>query len=551
MITPHYCGNLCANPARNAFTALDFEAARCDTCEIVIKRWHRRNDETSSTLRSSLEGVRRLRFDWLIPTGLGVTSALVLTLPAEAAQLQSWWFNERENQLVFTTDAAVQPTAQMIFNPTRIVIDLPGTTLGRPPNRQAVGGAIREVRSGQFDAGTARLVIELAPGYTLDPRAVEVRGVRSNQWVVQLPEPEQSQAAPASTGSNAISGSVNSNATTVLSGVVTTPDGFFIRTSGQVPTINLERRGDRDAAERQIIIDLYNSSISPFLKAESLPVNRYSVSRWEITQNNDNATTRIVMTLAPESPDWEVTPTDLGREGGIVIVPPSGVSISNIPDQPQRADTAINVPRNPNPQQPSVPPQPQTPTLPPGANTGRIIVAIDPGHGGRDPGAVGIGGLQEKSVVFPVSVRVAELLREAGVDVVMTRTSDLTLDLEPRVNIANNANATVFLSIHANAISLSRPDVNGVETYYYSEDGRRLASIIHANVLPASGLGNRGVKQARFYVLRNTAMPAALLELGFVTGAEDVVKLRDPAWQERIAQAIARGLLEYLEPYRR
>jgi N-acetylmuramoyl-L-alanine amidase len=133
----------------------------------------------------------------------------------------------------------------------------------------------------------------------------------------------------------------------------------------------------------------------------------------------------------------------------------------------------------------------------------------------------------------------------------MTRTSDLTLDLEPRVNIANNANATVFLSIHANAISMSRPDVNGVETYYYSDSGRQLANIIHANVLPASGLGNRGVKQARFFVLRHTAMPAALLELGFVTGAEDVVKLRDPAWQERISQAIAQGLLQYLEPYRR
>jgi N-acetylmuramoyl-L-alanine amidase len=98
---------------------------------------------------------------------------------------------------------------------------------------------------------------------------------------------------------------------------------------------------------------------------------------------------------------------------------------------------------------------------------------------------------------------------------------------------------------------MSRPDVNGVETYYYSAAGQQLARIIHANVLPASGFGDRGVKQARFYVLRNTAMPAALLELGFVTGANDAPKLRDPAWQENISQAIARGLLQYLEPYRR
>lgn len=489
-----------------------------------------------------------MRFDWLIPAGLGITSALVLTLPADAAQLRNWWFDARSNQLFFTTDAAVQPRAQMIFNPTRIVIDIPGTTLGRPADSQAIGGAIQEVRSGQFDSETARLVIELAPGYTLDPRAVEVRGIESNRWVVQLPRPERATGQTPGGTRNTVTGTFSGDATTVLSGITATPDGFFIRTSGQIPTINLERVGN--GQERQIIIDLFNSSISPFLKPEELPNSRYSISRWDVVQDSQSLTTRVVMTLSPESPAWEVTPTSVGTQTGIVIVPPSGVAIGSIPDRPPQVDQAIAVPPTPRPQQPTPPPRPQVPVVPPGTNRGRIIVAIDPGHGGRDPGAVGIGGLQEKNVVFPVSMRVAQLLQEAGVDVVMTRTSDTTLDLEPRVNIANNANATIFLSIHANAISLSRPDVNGVETYYYSENGRRLADIIHANVLPASGLGNRGVKQARFYVLRNTAMPAALLELGFVTGAEDVVKLRDPAWQENMAQAITRGILQYLGPYR-
>ena len=486
-----------------------------------------------------------------MPASLGITSALVVTLPAHAAQLQSWQFDTRENRLVFTTDEPVQPRAQMVFNPTRIVIDLPGTTLSSPGYSRAVGGAIREVRSGQFDAQTARLVIELNPGYTLNPRNIEVRGVRSNQWVVQLPEAEISESGGGTSalGNSVTGGGFSNEAMTFLSGVTTTPDGFFIRTSGQIPTINLERRGDRDG-ERQIIIDLYSTSVSPFLEAESLPINRYSVSRWEIVQDSQNLTARVVMTLAPGSPDWEITPTSVGNRSGIVVVPPSGVSISSIPDQSPQVNPAIVVPQNPQQQPPGIPPQPQSPILPPSANTGRIIVAIDPGHGGRDPGAVGIGGLQEKSVVFPVSMRVAQILREAGVDVVMTRSDDRTLDLQPRVDIANNANATIFLSIHANAISLSRPDVNGVETYYYSDSGRRLAEIIHANVLPASGLGNRGVKQARFYVLRNTAMPAALLEMGFVTGQVDAPKLRDPAWQERMAQAIAQGILQYLQPYR-
>lgn len=498
----------------------------------------------------------RLRVDWLIPTGLAVTSALVYTLPAEATQLRFWRFDSQRNQLVFTTDSPVQPRAQMVFNPTRVVIDLPGTTLGRPSQRQAVGGAIREVRSGQFDSQTARLVIEFAPGYTINPREVEVRGVRSNEWVVQLPQPEQSSSAAApGTSGNSVTGEYSTNgARTFLSGVVATADGFFIRTSGEIPTIDLDRVGE-SGGERQIIIDLFDSSISPFLRAEALPNNRYSVSRWDITQDPQRNLTRVVMTLAPGSPDWEVTPTNIGSQTGIVLVPPSGVSIISVPDNPSQGNPQIAVPPNSQPStqipQPTRPPQSTTPTFPPPLNNGRVRVAIDPGHGGRDPGAVGIGGLQEKNVVFPVSLRVAELLREAGVDVVMTRNSDVTLDLEPRTIIANNANATVFLSIHANAISLSRPDVNGVETYYYSAAGRQLANVIHANVLPASGFGDRGVKQARFYVLRNTAMPAALLELGFVTGANDAPRLQDPAWQENIAQAITRGLLQYLEPYRR
>jgi N-acetylmuramoyl-L-alanine amidase len=176
-----------------------------------------------------------------------------------------------------------------------------------------------------------------------------------------------------------------------------------------------------------------------------------------------------------------------------------------------------------------------------------VVVVIDPGHGGRDPGAVGIGGLQEKQVIFPMSLRVAELLEQQGVVVVMTRRDDITLDLQARVDIANRSGGNIFVSIHANAISMSRPEVNGVETYFSSERGRRLAATIQSNMLAATGMRDRGVKQARFYVIRHTNMPAALVEVGFVTGAEDAPRLADPAWRETAAQAIARGILQYIQ----
>ena len=179
---------------------------------------------------------------------------------------------------------------------------------------------------------------------------------------------------------------------------------------------------------------------------------------------------------------------------------------------------------------------------------GDIVVVLDPGHGGRDPGAVGIGGLDELDIVNPVTDRVADLLEENGVVPLLTRTSNYELDLEPRVDFANRVNANLFVSIHANAISMSRPDVNGIETYYF-QTGDRFAEVVHESLLDATGSGDRGVRTARFYVRRHTDMPAILLELGFVTGAIDAPRLADPDHREVLARAIARGILEYVDRY--
>jgi len=175
----------------------------------------------------------------------------------------------------------------------------------------------------------------------------------------------------------------------------------------------------------------------------------------------------------------------------------------------------------------------------------QLVIVIDPGHGGRDPGAIGIAGLQEKDINLTIAQRVQQQLQQQGITVLMTRSDDRFIDLEPRVAFAEEAGADLFVSIHANAISLSRPEVNGLETYYYSL-GLRLAQIIHANVLRRVNMADRGVRQARFYVLRRTSMPAVLVETGFVTGRDDAARLRDPARRNQIADGIVAGILEYL-----
>jgi N-acetylmuramoyl-L-alanine amidase len=176
-----------------------------------------------------------------------------------------------------------------------------------------------------------------------------------------------------------------------------------------------------------------------------------------------------------------------------------------------------------------------------------VRVVIDPGHGGGDPGAIGIAGMQEAELVLDVSHQVVSLLKQEGFDVVMTRQRDEEIDLKPRVQFADNANADVFVSIHANALSASRPDVSGVETYYYSgSEGQRLARSIQDSLLRDLNARDRGVQQANFYVIKYTSMPAALVEIGFVTGREDATRLSSASGRTRTAQAIARGISQYL-----
>lgn len=179
---------------------------------------------------------------------------------------------------------------------------------------------------------------------------------------------------------------------------------------------------------------------------------------------------------------------------------------------------------------------------------GRFRVVIDPGHGGPDPGAVGINGLRETDVVLDVSLQVAQLLQQRGVQVLLTRTSEVDVDLPPRVALANSSGADVFLSIHANALSMARPDVNGIETFFFeSPRSRALAAAVQEEMLAVSpGSPDRGVRQGRFFVIRRTVMPSALVEMGFVTGQLDSPRLADPEHRRRLARAIAAGLLNYL-----
>ncbi|MCR6098507.1 peptidoglycan-binding protein, partial [Salipaludibacillus agaradhaerens] len=179
-----------------------------------------------------------------------------------------------------------------------------------------------------------------------------------------------------------------------------------------------------------------------------------------------------------------------------------------------------------------------------GPLAGKVIV-LDAGHGGSDPGAIA-GGMQEKDLVLDVSLRAQKLLEEAGATVIMTRTTDVYLTLAQRAAIANSSNADVFLSVHANAFNGS---ANGTETYWYhthqSNNSQRLANSIQSATLSKLGLNDRGVKSGNFHVIRETRIPSALLELGFMDHPGDAAVLRQNSSRQRAAEAIRDGMINY------
>ena len=182
-------------------------------------------------------------------------------------------------------------------------------------------------------------------------------------------------------------------------------------------------------------------------------------------------------------------------------------------------------------------------------------IVIDPGHGGSDSGTVGPSGLTEKAVTLAVSQQLRDILEASGGHVKMTRDTDKDVygwdatasqELQARVNVGERMpGAEIFISVHINAFS--NPNAHGMETYYYggSSGGKRLASLINQELQEAGGLFNRGVKTANFYVIKHSSMPATLLELAFITNPREERLLADADYQQKLAQAIARGVARY------
>jgi N-acetylmuramoyl-L-alanine amidase len=200
-------------------------------------------------------------------------------------------------------------------------------------------------------------------------------------------------------------------------------------------------------------------------------------------------------------------------------------------------------------------------------------VAIDPGHGGGDTGATGVlppgtptglvpradaSGrtvLHEKDVNLDIALRLDAWLRANGARTILTRTLDLAggdrpyttvgADLRARVDIANEAGAELFVSVHNNALGSTTSGTETFHYYYSSAASRQLAQDVQTEMVAALRLPDRGVKTAGFYVLRNTRMPAILIEGAFLSNPAEALLLADPLVRQRIAEAVGRGVARF------
>jgi N-acetylmuramoyl-L-alanine amidase len=185
-------------------------------------------------------------------------------------------------------------------------------------------------------------------------------------------------------------------------------------------------------------------------------------------------------------------------------------------------------------------------------------IVLDAGHGGSDTGAVGPQGITEASVTLSLTKKLQKILEASGAHIAMTRTTDVDVygpyatdqqELQARVDVGSRTPGTeVFLCIHCNAFS--NPNARGMETYFYPKTAQdeRLATDLHDALIQAEspyGIPDRGVKEARFYVMRHSVMPASLVEIAFITNPAEEQLLNDGKFQEDIALGLAKGLAKF------
>ncbi len=583
-----------------------------------------------------------------------LTTALFTFGLAQAApvKLTHWQYNERSRTLEFVLNGDnAEPKLSFYLSPSRLVIDLPGVQLGRSSRTNLHDPQVLQVRAGQPDNLTARLVVELA--HDPDMTQVNLVKIAATRWRLKLSEPalasqpvsdptdttvatgtQASEPVPSLPASSNQGFNLPASGTRLpsvyLNNFAKTAEGFLIRTSGPVEA-TVRRLDDPP----RLVVDVPGAVLPTTLTERALTSDRLGVQKIRIGQFSAvPPIARIVLDIIPDTWDWETaydprfkgvrlvpagrlalnpipepkhgtsllsaalvgdrlvfsadgplsvqaawnalsreyqlqfnasnlapdfhgpklnvtSPVDRlrlfpseGQTVTAILKLPQGISVSRVQKQRSNQQFSIRLAKM------SLPPptlghenNPSTPTPNP-VQAGKPLIFVDAGHGGMDPGALGVGGLQEKDINLKLARMLGRKLADSGYRVGYTRQDDRFIPLQGRVDMAQQANADLFISLHSNASD--SPWSQGVETYYLRPNSYSLAAMVQRAASRSTGRGDRGVHQARFYVIRYTTMPAILLEAGYVTNPTESRQLTDDSQQQVMADAVAQALDRFI-----
>jgi N-acetylmuramoyl-L-alanine amidase len=455
--------------------------------------------------------------------------------------------------LLLVMNGSPQLSVQRVESPDRLIVDLLSTSVPRSMHGTSIPinrFGIRQIRVAQFQKSpsVARIVLDFDPDDPNSKLNWQTIFNPSRGGLMIVPTGRQT-TQPGVVPPTVPNSPVVINSSPVTNSGLTLIQSLSLTNSGQLliqANREIAYRGSLDLPSRTFNITISSAQISPQIQRPALPSSS-PIERLRLTQVGSSVLVGIKV-----APGWQLREVTDGNRTQIALQM-SGASWGTVGQAPPVNSAPIPSPSTspyPSPTSPTPNPYPLPSANVP--NRGRGTIVVDPGHGGPDPGTIG-NGVYEKHLTLPISLRLGRILQQMGYSVVYTRTEDIDLDLEPRVRLAERVRAEVFVSIHANALEARSSNVSGIETYHArgAAVSRQLASMVHEQILSGTGALDRGVRGAGFYVIKHTSMPAILVETGFVTNPREAANLSNPAYQERMAASIARGIDQFIKSSRR
>lgn len=477
-----------------------------------------------------------IRETFALETSSGHTSNLQAQLPSSFPQLQLNNIQIGADGFALQINGIPQIGTMRVIEPDRVILDLQATKVLPKLHNATIGVnrfGVRQIRVAQFQNSPAitRLVFDLDN----NSQFKFLSSFEPNLGIFWLRPTRQMTGAVVSGNSNSTVASSPRLSLTNQSEplrVIPSIEGLAFNGYGQL-VIQTSRaiayQGNYNLANNTYSVTLPDSRISEKLRRPLLGSNS------PIEQIRLNQVGKSVVVSVKTVSGWQIASTS--RTSPLEIA----LQLNSVGKTVAEANANL---RSQNPPMNNI-----LRTNP--SNNGRVV-AIDAGHGGPDVGATR-NGIYEKDINLAMSQQLGQILQAMGYGVIYTRTADIDLDLAPRVQIAENSQASVFVSVHVNSLDANASGVNGVETYHAPSAslGKTLADLVHQQIIASTGANDRGVRSARFHVIVKTSMPAILVETGFITNPAEAAKLVSRDYQERMAQAIAKGVDQFLRSYPR